>query len=129
VQVMRPRTILILVLLALIGIFALLNWRSFTTPANLDFLVARIEAPLGILMLIALGIMVIVFLLLLAKAEITMLLESRKVARELENLRRLAAEAESSRVESLRASLHGELAAINRKLDIILGKSGGAGIV
>ncbi|OGA31367.1 MAG: hypothetical protein A3G80_03965 [Betaproteobacteria bacterium RIFCSPLOWO2_12_FULL_62_13b] len=119
---MRPRTVLILVLLALIGLFALLNWRSFTTPANLDFLIARIEAPLGVLMLIAVGVLVIVFLLLLAKAEIAMLLESRKVAREMENLRRLAAEAESSRVESLRAALHGELAEINRKLDIIIGK-------
>lgn len=44
---MRTRTVLMLTLLALIGIFALLNWQSFTAPANLNFLIARIEAPLG----------------------------------------------------------------------------------
>lgn len=119
---MRPRTVLILVLLVLIGFFALLNWQSFSAPANLDFLVARIEAPLGVLMLIIVCVLVIVFFLLLAKTEITMLWESRKVAKELENARKLAAEAESSRVESLRVSVHNELAEIDKKLQSILDK-------
>ena len=119
---MRPRTVLILVLLVLIGFFALLNWQSFSAPANLDFLVARIEAPLGVLMLIIVCVLVIVFFLLLAKTELTMLWESRKVAKELENARKLAAEAESSRVDSLRASVHSELAVINKKLESILDK-------
>ena len=119
---MRPRTILILALLVLIGIFALLNWQSFTTPTNLNFLVARIEAPLGVLMLIIVCILVIVFLLVLAKTEIAMLWESRRIAKELESATRLATEAESSRVESLRASVHNELAEINKKLDVILSK-------
>lgn len=119
---MRPRTALILALLVLIGLFALLNWQSFSAPANLDFLIARIEAPLGVLMLIIVCVLVVVFFLVLAKTEITMLWESRKVAKELENARKLAAEAELSRVESLRASVHNELAEINKKLEVILDK-------
>lgn len=119
---MRPRTALILVLLVLIGFFALLNWQSFSAPANLDFLVARIEAPLGVLMLIIVCVLVIVFFLVLAKTEITMLWESRKVAKELEHARKLAAEVESSRVESLRVSVHNELAEIDKKLQAILDK-------
>lgn len=119
---MRPRTAVILVLLVLIGFFALLNWQSFSAPANLDFLVARIEAPLGILMLIIVCVLVIVFFLVLAKTELTMLWESRKVAKELESARKLASDAESSRVESLRASVHSELAEIDRKLQVILDK-------
>jgi uncharacterized integral membrane protein len=127
---MKPRTVLILALLVLIGLFALLNWRSFTAPTNLDFLVARIEAPLGVLMLIVVGILVVVFLLLLAKAEIASLLESRKAAKELESVRKLVAEDQLSRVETLRASVHGELGEINRKLDLLLGKRGsGPGVV
>ena len=119
---MRPRTVLILALLVLIGLFALLNWQSFSAPANLDFLIARIEAPLGVLMLIIVCVLVVVFFLVLAKTEITMLWESRKVAKELENARKLAAEAELSRVESLRASVHNEFAEINKKLEVILDK-------
>lgn len=125
---MRPRTVLILVMLVLIGIFALLNWQSFTTPANLDFLVARIEAPLGILMLIIVCVLVVVFLLVLAKAEISMLWEGRRMAKELESAMKLAATAESSRVESLRASMHEELARIDKKLDAILDKSAGRNV-
>ncbi len=119
---MRPRTVLILVLLALIGIFALLNWQSFSAPASLDFLVAQIEAPLGVMMLVIICVLVVVFFLVLAKTELTMLWESRKLAKELEEARRLAAEAESSRVESLRVSVHDELAGINSKLEVILDK-------
>ena len=119
---MRARTVLILTSPVLIGIFALLNWQSFTAPANLNFLFARIEAPLGVLMLIIVCVLALVFLLVLAKTEIAMLWESRRTAKELENAMRLAAEAESSRVESLRASVHNELAEINKKLDVILGK-------
>jgi len=121
----RVRTILILALLALVGVFALYNWQAFTATTNLDFIVARIEAPLGLLSLAAIGIVVVFFLLLLARSEISMLLENRRVAKELESARRLAAEAESSRVESLRAAVMDELAAVNGKLDALLTKSGG----
>ena len=106
----------------LIGLFALLNWQSFSAPANLDFLIARIEAPLGVLMLIIVCVLVVVFFLVPAKTEITMLWESRRVAKELNDARKLAAEAELSRVENLRASVHNELAEINKKLEVILGK-------
>ena len=113
----------------LIGLFALLNWQSFSAPANLDFLIARIEAPLGVLMLIIVCVLVVVFFLVLAKTEITMLWESRRAAKELNDAGRLAAEAELSRVENLRASVHNELAEINKKLEVILGKLDSSGMM
>jgi len=73
-------------------------------------------------MLIIVCALVVVFFLVLAKTEITMLWESRRVAKELNDARKLAAEAELSRVENLRASVHNELAEINKKLEVILGK-------
>lgn len=120
---MRIRTVLILGILVLVGVFALLNWQAITTPTSLDFVVARIEAPLGLLMLATIGVLCVVFLLMLARSEISMLLESRRVAKELEAARRMAAESEASRVESLRAAVLNELAEINRKLDTVIGKS------
>lgn len=121
---MRLRTVLIVALLVLVGVFALMNWQAITAPTVLDFVVARVEMPLGLLMLAAIGLLCVFFLLMLARSEIAMLLESRRVAKELDGARRLAAEAESSRVESLRAAVLNELAEINKKLDAIIGKPG-----
>ena len=127
---MRVRTVLILAVLVVVGVFALMNWQSITAPTRLDFVIARIEAPLGLLLLGAIGVLSVFFLLMLAKSEIAMLLESRRVAKELEGARRMAAEAESSRVESLRAAVLGELAQINKKLDALSGRAGsGTGLV
>jgi len=119
---MRFRTILILAALILVGVFALVNWQAITAPTSLNFVVARVEAPLGLLMLAAIGMLSVFFLLVLARSEIAMLIESRRIAKELESARRTAAEAEASRVESLRAAVLNELAEINRKLDAMPGR-------
>ncbi len=79
-------------------------------------------------MLAAIGVLSVIFLLMLARSEIAMLLERRRVAKELDAARRIAADSEASRVESLRAAVLGEIAELNRKLDAILIKSGGGGI-
>ena len=122
---MRFRTILILAALILVGVFALVNWQAITAPTSLNFVVARVEAPLGLLMLAAIGMLSVFFLLVLARSEIAMLIDGRRIAKELESARRIAAEAEASRVESLRAAVLNELAEINRKLDAMPGRSGG----
>jgi uncharacterized protein with von Willebrand factor type A (vWA) domain len=51
-----------------------------------------------------------------------MMMDTRKGAKELEKARKLAAEAESSRVEGLRTAMDKELAEINKKLDVILSR-------
>lgn len=122
---MRLRTVIILGLLVLFGVFALQNWQAFMAPTSLDIIITRIDAPLGFLMLIAVGVLTVFFLLILARSEIGMLLEHRRIGKELESARKMAAEAEASRVESLRAAVLGELAAINKKLDAMQSRSGG----
>lgn len=126
---MRIRTVFMLALLVFIGVFAVLNWQAFMAPTSLDLIVARFEAPLGFLMLITIGLLAVVFLLMLARSEISMLLESRRLIKELENARKTAADAELSRVESLRAVVLSELAEINKKLDVIAGRSGSTNLV
>lgn len=120
---MRIRTVLILAGLVLVGVFALLNWSAFTAQTRLDFLVAGVEAPLGLLMLFAFGVLAVFFLLVLARSEIAMLLESRRLAKDLEAARRMAADAEASRVESLRFAVMNELAELNKKLDALVNRS------
>jgi uncharacterized integral membrane protein len=117
---MNLRTIvLILILLALL-LFAALNWGVVTTPATLNLAFGQIDAPLGILMLLALAGLTLVYMLLLAKAEAAALLEIRRQTKELEKARKLADRAEESRFGDLRQWLADELGAIQRQLDALV---------
>lgn len=58
---MRLRTVLILAVLVLVGVFAMMNWQAITAPTSLNFIVARVEAPLGLLMLAAIGMLAVFF--------------------------------------------------------------------
>lgn len=122
---MRPRTFILVATLLLIALFALGNWSAFTAPATLNFLFGKVEAPLGILMLLAMGVLAVGFMLMLAKAEVVMLLEHRRLAAELEAARKLASDSETSRTEQLRITLHNDFAETNRKLDRLLEQTRG----
>jgi hypothetical protein len=78
----------------------------------LRVLIARVEARLGLIML---GVVVAVtglYALFALGVETRALLEGRRYARELDAQRKLAADAEGSRLRELRAYLEGELAAL-----------------
>jgi uncharacterized integral membrane protein len=105
----RPRTVFVLVVLALLGAFAGLNWSAFTAPVALNLLVARIEAPLGLVMLTVTGALTLLYFLFALWMETAALLEARRHGRELDAQRRLADEAEASRFAELRRYLEAEL--------------------
>jgi uncharacterized integral membrane protein len=109
----RPRTLVVLVLLFLIGLFAALNWTAFRTPTHLNLLLARIEAPLGLVMLGVVTVMTALYALFALYVETGALLESRRHARQLEAQRRLAAEAEVSRMTELRTYVEAQMAALH----------------
>ncbi|MEM7480468.1 MAG: LapA family protein [Acidobacteriota bacterium] len=121
---MKVRTFL-LILVFLIGlIFAALNWQQFSEPASLNILIGRVDAPLGLLMLGALGALTLVYLLLLSKSETAALLEARRHAKDLERARKLADEEEASRLRELRDQLDIELDQIQTKLDALVADRG-----
>ena len=62
---MQVGTILLLVVLALTGLFAALNWAAFNTPVLLSLGVTSVEAPIGLVML---GVLALVSLLFVAYA-------------------------------------------------------------
>ncbi|HEU0200795.1 MAG TPA: LapA family protein [Burkholderiaceae bacterium] len=102
---MRLRTVLLLLLLALFAVFTILNWSAFTAPTTLSLLVGTVEAPLGLLLLGFIVLIAAVFLLLLALQQATVLVETRRTAKELSAQRTLADEAEASRFTALRQHL------------------------
>jgi len=110
---MRIRTILLLIALCAIAAFAALNWGTFTTPTTLSLGVTDFQAPLGLVMLIFIAVLTALFLIFIITLQTTVLLETRRQARELQTTRTLAEQAEASRYNELRLFIESEL----QKLD------------
>ena len=106
---MYLRTLLILVVLGALIIFAAVNWSAFMTPTTLSLIFANEEAPLGIILLGVVAILTVLFLLYVAYLQSSALLEGRRHARELQTQRELAEQAEASRFNQLRSLLEVEL--------------------
>ena len=63
---MRFRTLFLFLVLALTGLFALLNWQAFTAPTTLSLVFGTVEAPVGVIMLgvvLVLGAMCLAYLI------------------------------------------------------------------
>jgi uncharacterized integral membrane protein len=125
---MSIRTVGLVLLLALLAVFVIVNWSAFTTPTSLSLLVGTVEAPLGLLMLMVTALLGVVFLAYLVWLQTSVLLESRRLARELAAQRQLADQAESSRFTELRThidqSINGLAAQIGELDDRLAGRGG-----
>ncbi len=109
---MNLRSIAIVVVLALMAIFAALNWSAFITPMQLSLLFGTVQAPLGLIMLAFTALLTVVFLLFVVTMQTSLLLEARRSARDLHAQRELADHAEASRFTDLRTYLETELTAL-----------------
>jgi uncharacterized integral membrane protein len=116
---MKPRSTLTVAIVALVGLFAIANWGTLAAHTTLSLLVAQVEAPLGIVMLMLLAAIMFVYLALLALAESRHASAQRRMVREMERLRRLAEQSEESRYGELRAYVEAQFAALDAKLDRI----------
>jgi uncharacterized integral membrane protein len=110
------RTLLIVLVLGVVVVFALLNWSVFTAPTVLSIGFTTVEAPLGLILLGAIGALTLLFLIYLVYLQATALMESRQYSRELKNQRELADRAEESRFTELRSSLETELQRIANQM-------------
>jgi uncharacterized integral membrane protein len=110
------RTLLIVLVLGVVVVFALLNWSVFTAPTTLSIGFTTFEAPLGLILLGAIGALTLLFLIYLVYLQATALMESRQYSRELKNQRELADRAEESRFTELRSSLETELGRIANQM-------------
>ena len=113
---MYLRTLLIVLVLGVVVVFALLNWSVFTAPTILSVGFTTFDAPLGLILLGAMGALTLLFLIYLVYLQATALMESRQYSRELKNQRELADRAEESRFTELRSSLETELGRIANQM-------------
>lgn len=106
---MRLRTVALLIAVLVIAVFAALNWSTFTTPTTLSLSFTEFQAPLGLVMLVLTTILAALFLIYIVTLQTSVIMETRRQARELETSRTLADKAEASRYNDLRLYLEGEL--------------------
>lgn len=105
---MRLRTVLVLLAIALLAAFAALNWSAFVAPTTLSLGYTVFEAPLGLMMLGVIMLITLAFALYMAFWQASMLVESRRLGKELQQQRALADQAEASRFTELRTTLLAE---------------------
>ena len=106
---MYLRTVLIVLVLGLLAIFAIFNWSAFLSPTTVTFGFAAVEAPLGLILLGVVGVVTALFLVYVVFLQSSNLMDSRRQARELQAQREIADRAEASRFEQLRSTMEGEI--------------------
>lgn len=100
---MNFRSLTLVVALLALALFVLLNLGAFLTPTELSLGFARVQAPLGLVMLAVVALVSGLFMLYILVQLAGALGESRRYAKELQSQRELAAQAESSRLNELKA--------------------------
>jgi uncharacterized integral membrane protein len=112
---MYLRTILIVLVLGALALFAAANWHAFTTPTTLSLIVTTVEAPLGLILIGIVVLLTALFLIYLVYLQSSVLLETRRHAHELHAQRELAEHAEISRIHELQVSLETQLNALAKQ--------------
>lgn len=121
---MQLRNVVLLVVLAFVALFAALNWRVIMAPTTLSLGFAEVQAPLGLVLLGLLAVLTTLFLLYVVYLQSTVLLETRRHARELQAQRELADQAEASRFTDLRTLLETRLDQLENSLAASIGELG-----
>jgi energy-coupling factor transporter transmembrane protein EcfT len=113
---MKAPTVLLLVVLALIVVFAAVNWSVIMAPTTVSLIVADIQAPLGLLLLGITVMITALFLIFVVYLQTNVLLDARRHSRELQAQRELADKAEASRFTDLRGYLDLELRKLGEQI-------------
>lgn len=99
------RALVFFLLLALIGLFALINWPAFSALTALSLGFTTVQAPLGLIMLGFIAFLCVLFTVWVISLQAGTLIESRRQTRALQAQRDLAERAEASRFTELRSEL------------------------
>jgi uncharacterized integral membrane protein len=106
---MNIKTSILILVAAVVALFAAINWDSFMIPTNLWLVFTSINAPLGVVMLGVTAFITALFLIFIAYLQASMLSETRRFEKEIQAQRKLAEQAESSRINELHHFLEDEL--------------------
>ncbi len=111
------RVLLFVLLVLLTGLFAAINWTAFTTPTTLSLWYWTVEAPIGVIMLVVLGVVLVGFTAWAISLQARALLDARRMTKELQAQRELADKAEASRFTELRNHFNIRLDTLQREIE------------
>jgi uncharacterized integral membrane protein len=113
---MPLRTLVIVVVAVLLGLFVAVNWAAFMAPTTLSIIFGTVQAPLGLVMLVITGFVAALFVAYALWLQGSVLMEARRMTRELASQRQLADQAEASRFTELRTLIEKRLDAITSSI-------------
>ena len=116
---MKLRTLILLLIMLAIAALAALNWPLLVTPTVMSLGLTTVQAPLGLIMLALTALMAVMFLAYVLGLHGSVLLETRRHAREMTAQRELADKAEASRFTELRSFLDGQHGALLARMDAL----------
>lgn len=114
---MKFRSIPLILVLAATAIFAVMNWSVMLQPTTLSLGARTVELPLGLLMLGLMALLAMAFVIYALSIQGTVMVDSRRQARELQVQRDLADKAEASRFTELREFMSAELLRVSQAED------------
>jgi uncharacterized integral membrane protein len=106
---MNLRSVLIVLLLVALSVFAMLNWGAFTAHTTLSIGFTEVQAPLGLILLVVTALISALFVLYIIFMQAAVIMDTRRSTKELNAQRDLADKAEASRFSELRSFLDSEL--------------------
>lgn len=117
---MRPRTVVYVILVLILLTLLIANRSVIATSTPLNFVVARAQAPFGILILIVAVLIALMDFIAHALSRYGWTRERRNLANEIGMLREQAEQAEASRIRELKETVERESTAIRGQLDRLL---------
>jgi uncharacterized integral membrane protein len=117
---MKVRTVVYIVVLLIVLAFLLDNWRTISNPTDLNFFLARIHAPVGVLILLVAAVIAAMGFIAHGFARYGWQRERRNLAEEIEQLRARADVSEESRLRELREIVERETGVIRSQLERLL---------
>ena len=119
---MKLHTVILVLVLFLVLLFAGVNWSLFARQDSINFIFFSIEAPLGGIMLGAVGVLSIIYLLFIGRLEVASMLEMRKCNKALEEARELALSKEKSRITELQNAVAEQIGAFGKRFESLENK-------
>ncbi len=102
--------------IAIVAALCVLNWHTLLVPAPLDLVLWQVQAPLGAVLLAVTGVLMAFFLLAYLNNQISSLLETRKLLKEIQRVQGLADKAEASRIENLHQLISTEFRLLHERM-------------
>ncbi len=113
---MSIRTVVILLLCVLSAVFLAVNWTGIVAPVPVNLLVKQVEAPLGLIIFVVLGLLLVAWIVWSFLQQAAALMDIRKAYKEARTNKQLAENAEQSRIQASTKTLSQEFADLNTQL-------------